>query len=752
MNYYAVVRIDAHHQKFRADKVLRDLPADTQVAVSIQRGCPEIGFVDGANKPAVDFPPTEKVKAAELDNVYLQERAFTPCGGSTSIDLRIEWTSAPLADGAAQPAGGAARDAAPVATNNNTTVENLRKGDAVLVTDGRFKKDVHIDVSPLRIVSDAENDVVLFERLLEGCFPVGYDGKVTAYPQAAARGRMFFEREEPPNLVEVPARRLFDVVSEDSRALTAMLENEVAEIKKYAEQLHRASEAPWSLRTLPMFRTVEGQKAYQEFVVNTARTRSLQTVLLANPQYASPAVSEAELVTREAYRMSGTRVSLDMLRNVVLARGGDSRNAVHERLLGHRPGQGDLVAKEVAHQLSLPEFRRDGLGLALYVNESLAAHFDATKHLITGNPPCDLASRTVPRVMDGCCQGRAAMVIAGAALYDVDMVPHAHALVKCAPLPPPPPPAPRFMSYSRETRMAALADAALERIQLHLDAMERSSGNFRGWMRVAFGRAALLAVNELLVAGMRAPNCSGKNYESGTRYEDSVGQLDKRFGTVVLETARELDTRGYDTTPALRAAAFVDGAFKHAEMTIHPFPPGAPPVISEIFYVYATLESMEKCDESHADSAYLRASLARALESPWIRAGAWFGYEGPLHRTQEQITALDPIETRKRVESARVAAEGILRTVHGAQDKGQVVNMANQARIAATQMYEAAYDDCIAAYHAGTATDNQRAFVQRLQKLSEVDNKMEEPELLNAIATILGATVKKNGEDNAPSQ
>ena len=540
------------------------------------------------------------------------------------------------------------------------------------------------------------------------------------------------------------------MVSEDSRALTAVLENEVDEIKKYAEKLQQQSEA-WSLRTLPMYRTAKGLKAFTDFVVNTARVRALQTVLLANPQYASPAVSEAELVTREAYRMSGTRVGLDLLRNVVLARGGDSRDKVHERLLSHRPGQGDLVAKEVSHQLSLPEFRRDGLGLALYVNESLAAHFDATKHLITGNPPCDLASRIVPRVMDGCCQGRAAMVIVGATLYDVDMVPHAHALVKCTPLPSPPPPPPRFMSYSRDTRMAALADASAERIQLHLNAMERASGNFRGWMRVAFGRAALLAVNELLIAGMRAPNCSEKNFESSTRYEDSVGQLDKRFGTAVLETARELDTRGYDTTPALRAAAFVDGAFKHAEMTIHPFPPGAPPVISEIFYLYATLESMQACDESHSDTAYLRASLASALESPWDRAGAWFGYEGPVYRTQEQITALDPIETRKRVESARVAAEGVVRTVHGARNKSEVVNMSNQARVAATQIYEAAYDDCIAAYHAGTATDSQRAFVQRLQKLSEVDKKMKEPELLGAIATILGAAVKKNDDDNNAS-
>ena len=412
MRYYAVVRIDAHHQKFRDGAILAALPLETVVNVSIQRGCPEIEFVD-ADKNKVPGFPSKPMKAKDLDRVFLRERVFTPCGGSTAIDLRVEWNwdgnSNEIADGLQE---GLVREYEPAAgakaKEDNSHITDASKDTVIVVTDGRLRRDADIVTTPLRITAESDGDKVLFERLIEGRFRASFTGALRAYPRNQAMNRLFVDSQPDVSRVDIRAEVLFDIVSEDSLALTAMLENEDDRIQTYAKQLREESAAPWSRRMLPMFRTEKGKRAYEDFVNKMARVRSLQTVLLANPQYSEKTASEAELVTREVYRMGGTRVDLDTVRTLVLSRGGDGRSGVHDRLLKHRPGVGKLVADEVAYQLALPEFRRDGLGLALYVYESLTRHFDAVKLLAKGDPPCDLASRVVPHVEDGCCQGRAA--------------------------------------------------------------------------------------------------------------------------------------------------------------------------------------------------------------------------------------------------------------------------------------------------------------------------------------------------------
>ena len=433
-------------------------------------------------------------------------------------------------------------------------------------------------------------------------------------------------------------------------------------------------------------------------------------------------------------------VSANDLHNLLELRGTD---ALCNSALFRAPLQSrDAVVAEIERQSALPVSQRNGLSLTVYAWESMNRYIDEDK-----SNPCATAARIAGAIgTDGCNLERGTYVACVACVLDSSLRGTARALTQCTPIEFGPTPSAPVYIHTRRVVSAFLADACDVRIKA---ATDRAQGMIddHPWRALALLRSVGMCVHDLALACGRAVRCEGTRQPAQA---DQVRAADAMLGTQFERAAQLAESYGFLPTLVREVAHRVLTAKLRITRARFALPPQSPPELAHVEFLAAAFEQLDVQSDgrplaatgSSIEDAFLGNLLLKGSAAAWQPGGDW---PGPFLRVlpddddkkQQQMAqmvttassapsgqldrvAQTPAYAAEQLAQALTVARGCIDSAtgyvqNGAQGSASAVDFSRMLRDAADALFEAAHRATIASFVAGTATNEERVYLQEFE-------------------------------------
>jgi hypothetical protein len=397
------------------------------------------------------------------------------------------------------------------------------------------------------------------------------------------------------------------------------------------------------------------------------------------------------------------------------------------------------IVTEILRLQQLPMTQRNGLALTLYAWESMYMYIDTDK-----SDPCMAAVRVAgPIGLDGHNYARGALVASSICVLDSSMKNVARAMAQCIPIDYPPVPAPPILVHTRRIAAVFIADALDARIKPVTDRAYQDADE-KPWHALALLRSLGLSPVDIALTCGRAPVCS----ERVTNIDISQLRLiDQNFATRFEEAHQLAVSFGFVPTFVQEVAHKLMTTKLRASRVWFAIPPDSPPILTQALLLTSIFEQLNVVDSGRpADAmdvspqdAYRINLLIKGGVSQWLPSGSWPGVfprmvantekpklesfvQGMSTRPQDipENVFQTPTHANEQVAQAVSVVQGCIQSAtlylqNGAQGNASSSDLVSMLRDATYALFEASHRKVIAAFMSGTATNEQKVYIQEFQ-------------------------------------
>jgi hypothetical protein len=348
------------------------------------------------------------------------------------------------------------------------------------------------------------------------------------------------------------------------------------------------------------------------------------------------------------------------------------------------------IAQEIETQLARPTQKRSFRPLMIYAQECVALlddrnyAYEFNDNPALGDDDSAVAAISLPYGGDGCSSGRAALLLSCLCFRDRTLYHAAIDLTRDVPMTSAPGEPLGFLSYTHKIGMVALSDACYDRVQ----SMERalSAQNEKivtpdgmrcmavsPWTALALARACASASIEVRLACMRSkynrhdiPSADETDDGVVDHHHATLDNIDNRFGTILLDTYKNLVAEGYSTQSLMSIAAGVMHIVSATETLFVELPPATTPELRMALHVQGALNLATELGES----TFLGAMALEDARRPWTHVRPegeeWPGFcINNLPKINVMLSGKDTNRARMRVATTGQAAQAAVQAAVG---------------------------------------------------------------------------------------